>query len=192
MEPKIAAIAERIRSLRETERFSQEEMADATGISIDEYIETESGKRDFSFTFLHKCAEKLGVEMAELLTGDTPKLRGYTVVRKGKGLPIERREGFKYSLLAPNFRHKSFEPFLVFAPYDKESQDRPVPLSMHEGQEFDYVIEGSMKFCYEKHTEVLEPGDAVFYDSGKGHGMIALNKEGCRFIAMIIKEIERP
>ncbi|MCL2333174.1 MAG: XRE family transcriptional regulator [Candidatus Methanoplasma sp.] len=189
MDPKIAAIAERIRSLREIERYSQEEMAAAAGISVAEYIETESGKKDFSFTFLHKCAEKLGVEMAELLTGETPKLKGYTVVRKGDGLPIERREGFKYNLLAPNFRHKFFEPFLVFAPFDKDSQNRPVPLSMHDGQEFDYVLEGSMKFCYEKHTEVLGPGDAVFYDSGKGHGMIAVSKEGCRFIAMIIKEI---
>jgi transcriptional regulator with XRE-family HTH domain len=192
MEPKIALIAERIRSLREIEKYSPEEMADATGISVDEYIETESGKKDFSFTFLHKCAEKLGVEMAEFLTGETPKLKGYTVVRKGKGLPIERREGFKYSLLAPNFRHKAFEPFLVFAPYDDGSQNTQAPLSMHDGQEFNYILEGKLKFFYEKHTEVLEPGDSVFYDSGKGHGMISLSKEGCWFISMIVKESDRP
>jgi len=188
MEPKVKEIAERVRSLRETEGFSQKEMADAVGISLNEYVENESGKKDFSFTFLYRCAEKLGVDMIELLTGETPKLTEYTIVRKGRGLPMDRREGFKYLHLASNFRHKTVEPFIVFAPYDPASQNFAIPLSTHEGQEFNYVLEGRMKFRYDNHTEILEPGDSVFYDSGKGHGMAALDKEGCRFIAVVVKK----
>jgi transcriptional regulator with XRE-family HTH domain len=188
MEQKVAEIAERIRSLRETEGFSQKDMAAATGMPSDEYDEIESGKKDFTFTFIYKCAKKLGVDMIELLTGETPKLTGYTVARSGRGLPMERREGFRYSLLASNFKHKTVEPFIVFAPYDEAAQTRSVPLSMHEGQEFDYVLEGRMRFRYEGHLETLEAGDSVFYDSGKGHGMIALSKEGCKFIAVVVKK----
>ena len=187
MEPKVAEIAERVRSLRESEGFSQKEMADAVGIPLKEYIDSESGKKDFSFTFLYRCAKKLGVDMVELLTGETPKLTEYTVVRKGNGLPINRREGFKYSHLAAKFKHKTVEPFIVFAPFDKKAQDLPIPKSAHEGQEFNYVLEGRLKFVYDDHTEVLEPGDSVFYDSGKGHGMIALDKDGCRFLAVVVK-----
>jgi mannose-6-phosphate isomerase-like protein (cupin superfamily)/DNA-binding XRE family transcriptional regulator len=188
MEPKGEDIVERVRSLRETEGFSQRDMADAVGIPLDEYAGIESGKKELTFTFVYRCAGKLGVDMAELLTGETPKLTGYTVARGGRGIPMERREGFRYSLLASSFKHKTVEPFIVFAPYDADALDRPIPLSAHEGQEFDYVLEGKMEFRYGKHLETLGPGDSVFYDSGKGHGMIAMNKEGCRFIAVVVKK----
>jgi len=184
----VTEIAERVRSLRESEGYPQQEMADAVGISLDEYVENESGKNDFSFTFLYKCAEKLGVDMIELLTGETPKLTEYTVVRKDKGLPMERRKGFNYFHLASNFKHKTVEPFIVFAPYDGDPQNITIPLSSHEGQEFNYVLEGRLKFRIDGHTEILEPGDSVLYDSGKMHGMIALDKEGCRFIAVVVKK----
>jgi len=188
MESKVTEIAERVRSLRETEGFSQKEMADAAGISLKEYIDNESGKNDFSFTFLYRCAKKLNVEMIELLTGEGPKLTEYTVVLKDEGFPMDIREGFKFYHLASNFKHKTVEPFLVFAPYDKDLQNVPVRLSTHEGQEFDYIVEGRLKFVYEKHTEILQPGDSVFYDSGKEHGMIALDRGGCKFLAIVIKK----
>lgn len=188
MEPKVAEIAERVRSLRESEGYTQEQMADATGTTFDEYVDIETGNRDFSFTFLYKCAKKLNVDMVELLTGEAPKLTGYTVVRSGKGLPMKRREGFRYSHLASNFKHKTVEPFFVHAPYNEDAQNREITLSTHEGQEFDYIIDGNLKFRYGKHIETLGPGDSVFYDSGNGHGMIATDKKGCNFLAIIIKK----
>jgi len=188
MEATVAEIAERVRSLRETEGFTQKEMADAAGISLNEYIDNESGKNDFSFTFLYRCAKKLNVEMIELLTGEGPKLSEYTVVLKDEGFLMDIREGCKFYHLASNFKHKTVEPFLVVAPYDKELQNVPVKLSTHEGQEFDYILEGRLKFVYEKHVEILQPGDSVFYDSGRAHGMIALDRGGCKFLAIVIKK----
>ena len=188
MEPKVAEIAERLLSLRETEGLSVEEAAAATEVTVEEYTEYESGMKDFAFTFLYKCSKMLNVDMLELLTGVAPKLTEYTVVRSGKDLPMEKHGGFNYYHLASNFKNKLIEPMFVFAPWDDDAQDREIPLSMHKGQEFDYIIEGSLKFRYEKHTEILNAGDCVFYDSGKGHGMIATSKRGCRFIAIVVKE----
>ena len=42
----------------------------------------------------------------------------------------------------------------------------------------------------EGHTEVLNEGDAIYYDSGHGHGMIATGGKECRFIAVVLKEEE--
>lgn len=50
-----------------------------------EYTALEGGEQDFSFTFLHKCAEKFGVDIVELLTGENPHLSFFTVTRKGRG-----------------------------------------------------------------------------------------------------------
>ena len=188
MEPKVAEIAERICSLRETEGLSLQEAAAATGVTPEEYAEYESGTKDFTFTFLYRCSKMLGVDMVEILTGEAPKLTEYTIVRGGHGLPLKRREGFEYTNLASKFKNKLIEPMLVFAPYEEEAQGKDIPQSVHKGQEFDYVIEGSLKFKYEKHVETLNAGDSIFYDSSKLHGMIAADKNGCKFLAIVMRE----
>ncbi|NTW28091.1 MAG: helix-turn-helix domain-containing protein [Coriobacteriia bacterium] len=190
MEPNIAEVASRIRSLRQDMDLTMQEMADATGRSVAEYVEMESGEQDLSFTFLYRCAEKFGVDMIELLTGEGPHLTGYSVVRGGEGLSIKRRESFEYRHLAPNFKHKLAEPFFVTAPYSEEAQGAPIQLSRHVGQEFDYIVSGHMRFAYEGHIEELSAGDALLYDSGRGHGMIATGGEPCTFLAIVLKDHE--
>lgn len=187
MEPNIKEVANRIRSLREDSDITMQEMADATGRSLAEYSAQEAGEQDLSFTFLYKCADRLGVDVIELLTGETPHLTGYSLTEAGDGLCIRRRAGFEYLHKAPHFRHKLAEPFLVTAPYSEEEQDAPIHLSYHEGQEIDYIISGHMRFAYEDRIEELGPGDFLMYDSGRGHGMIATGGEPCTFIAIVIK-----
>ena len=191
MEAKLVEIAMRIRELREILEITPEQAAQATNTSIEEYLSCENGQKDFSFTFLYKCAKKFGVDMTELLTGESPHLSGYTVVRAGAGLPIRRRESFQYNHLAANFKKKLAEPFIVTAPYREEEQNAPITLSYHTGQEFDYIISGKMRFAHEDHIEELGPGDSVYYDSGRGHGMIATSKDGCTFLAIVLRENER-
>ena len=187
MEPRIAEIARRIRSLREDAGFTMQEMAEGTGLTVAEYSAVESGEADPSFTTLYRCAEKLGVDIVDLLTGASPHLTGYTVVRAGGGLSLKRRAGFEYRHLAAVFRDKLAEPFFVTAPYSEAEQDAPIHLSRHAGQEFDYVISGRLRFAYEGHVEELAAGDSVYYDSGRGHGMIATGGEPCTFLAIVLK-----
>ncbi len=187
MEPNIKEVANRIQALREDCGFSMQEMADFTGRSLEEYEAQESGDQDLSFTFLYKCAKKLGVDVIELLTGESPHLTGYSLTRAGDGLSIKRRAGFEYLHKAPHFRNKLVEPFLVTAPFIEEEQDEPIHLSYHEGQEIDYIISGHMRFAYENHVEDLGPGDLLMYDSGRGHGMIATCGEPCTFLAFVAR-----
>jgi len=173
--------------LREDSDISLEEMAKATGRSVEEYQAQESGEQDFSFTFLYKCATTLGVDVIELLTGEAPNLTGYELTNQGEGLVIKRRAGFEYLHKAPFFKNKLAEPFVVTAPYLPEEQDKPVHLSYHEGQELDFVIQGKMRFAYEDHVEELEAGDLVYYNSSRGHGMIATGGQECVFLAIVLK-----
>ena len=186
-EPNIKEVAERIRMLREDCDFSMQEMAEATGRSVAEYARQESGEQDLSFTFLYKCAKKLGVDVIDLLTGETPHLKGYSLVRAGEGVNIKREAEYNYLHKAPRLQNKLAEPFLVTAPYDPELQDKPMHLCYHAGNELDYVISGRMRFSYEnKHFEELGPGDTLMYDSGRGHGIIAIDGEDCVFLAVVI------
>lgn len=183
----IKEVAERLKGLREILGISAEEMAEKTDCTPEEYALIEKGEKDFSVTFVYKCAEILGVDIVELLTGDTPKLKRYCVVRKGTGLPVKRREGFEYQHLAYLFKDKKIEPFLVIAPYIEEEQDKPISLSVHEGQEYDYILSGSLKVVIDGKIKVFTAGDCIIYDSSAPHGMIATGGEKCEFLAILIK-----
>jgi len=186
----IKEIAERINALRTLSDVSEADMASATGETLESYLQYERGEKDFSFGFLYHCANKLEVDMIDLLTGENPHLSEYALVRQGSGLPIKREEGFDYYHLAARFKNKLAEPFLVKASYREEEQSRPIELASHEGQEFDFVLTGRLRFTYEGHIEELEPGDCVYYNSGKPHGMIATGGEDCTFLAMVLKKGE--
>lgn len=186
MEYEISQVAQRVRGLREILEISKEEMAKITDISVKEYEACEDGEADFSFTFLYKCAKRFGVDITELITGDVPKLSFYSIVRKGEGLPIDRRAGFKYRNVAYLFKQKIAEPFIVTAVYREEEQQEPIHLSTHNGQEFDYILKGKLKVQLEDHIEVLNEGDSLYYDSGHKHGMIATGGEDCVFLAVVM------
>lgn len=191
MEPRIIEIAQRIRGLREIFDLTQEQMAEKVHISAAQYRAYENGETDFGFTFLYSCAQVFEVDIVELLTGENPKLSFYTIVRSGNGLPMKRRKGFTYQHLAYRMKDKLSEPFLVTAPYSEDAQTQPIELSYHNGQEFNYILKGSLKVQLDDHIEVLGEGDAIYYDSGHGHGMIATGGNDCVFLAFVMKDQSR-
>jgi transcriptional regulator with XRE-family HTH domain len=188
MEDRIIEIAERIRGLREDLGVSVEEMSELVEVSTEEYRNCEAGRQDFSFTFLYKIAARLGVDISELITGSSPTLAVYTHIRKGKGLRIERRKGFIYQNLAYLFKNRSAEPFLVEAPYEEEAESSAILQRSHEGQEFDYILSGSLRVKIDDHEFVMEEGDSVYYDASHKHGMVSVKGKTCMFLAVVIND----
>lgn len=185
MNEEIRLIALRISDMREIRGISQEEMAQKMGMSSEEYISYENGEQDFSFSFLYKASGILGVEMAELLTGDMPKLDFAAVVRAGKGLRYERRKDYEHSHLAFNFKGRKADPFFVTVRSDCKPGQR-IPNS-HESQEFMYIVSGTLLFRLGDFTTVLHEGDSVYYDCTRPHDMYAVECDECKFITVIIK-----
>lgn len=184
MDNQILEIAQRIKELREIEEVSAEEMAKETGKTKEEYLEYETGKKDFSFSFLFSVANKLGVDITELLTGEDTRLKKYSVVRAGKGLKMERRKAYKYQHLASIFSNRHMEPFLVTV----EPKDaKEVTKHSHEGQEINYVVSGSMNFFIGDAQTLLHEGDTVYFDAETPHAMCAEGEAPCQFLAIISK-----
>jgi len=184
VEEKIMLIAKRLQALREIMDISAAEMARVVGISEAEYLEYESGKHDFSFSFLYSAAGKLGVDIVDLMTGETPKLSVCSLVKKGRGLKMQRRKEYGYEHLAYIFKNKKMEPFLVTVePNDVDARSH---MNSHEGQELDYIVEGRMTLYIDNQELSLSEGDTVYFDATHKHAMKA---EGgvCRFLAVIAK-----
>jgi quercetin dioxygenase-like cupin family protein len=185
MQEQIKLIAERLKGLREISEISAESFAKALEISTEQLLNYESGEVDIPVGILYKAAMKLGVELSALLSGENPRLRVYSIVRKDKGLSVERRKQYKYTSLAYNFIHKKAEPFMVTIEPEIE-EDSPVEFNSHPGQEFDYVIEGTMKIIIDKYEIIMNEGDSIYYDSGYKHAMRALNNRTVKMLAIIL------
>ena len=183
---KIYEVAARIRELREIAGYSQEEMAQRTEVSPEMYRLYEEGQTDFPFTFIHKCALELGVEITDLMEGKSARLTGFTVTRKGMGEVTAKETGLEIRSLAPLFKRKIAEPYFVRYEYVPEQQSRPIHLTRHSGQEFDLILSGSLKVQVGEHIEVLHEGDSIYYDSSKPHGMIAVDGADCLFCAVVL------
>ena len=179
-------VALRIRELREIVGYTTEQMAQFTGVTEQQYLEYEKGAEDLPFTFLHKCALALGVELIQLLEGHSAKLSSYSVTRRGNGLVTAQEDGIMIQDMAAMFRQKIATPYWVTYQYSEELQDQPIHTTTHGGQEFDMVVKGTLKFRIGDHTEILHEGDSIFYDSSTPHGMIAVDGEDCVFLAMIM------
>jgi transcriptional regulator with XRE-family HTH domain len=184
MPENIRNVALRIRELREIAGVSLETLAHEFDITREEYQEYESGEVDIPVSFLFKVAHRFSVELTDLLTGESPRLHVYSLVRDGKGISTERRKEYRYQHLAYNFIHRRAEPFLVTV--EPDPAGAPHPFNSHAGQEFNYVLEGRLKVIIDDHELVLDPGDSLFFDSGHRHGMQALDNRPARFLAVIL------
>jgi len=186
MDIKTREVAKRIRELREITGFTIEEMAKRTGISVEEYAACEAGERNLSIAFLYRCVLIFGVDFSDLLEGRSPKLRSYALTRRGEGQRIEEAHHMIGFNLAPDFRNRIALPLYMEVGYRPGAEDEPIELVTHEGQECDIVIRGHLKIQIGGHSEVLHPGDCIYYDSSTPHGMIAVDGEDCAFYAIVL------
>ena len=183
---KMKEVAGRIRELRQITGLSVEEMAKRTDLTVEEYLACEAGQRDLNIAFLYRCTLSFGVDMGDLLEGRSPKLRSYALTRKGEGQRIEEAHHMVGYNLAPDFRNRIALPLYMELAYRPGAEYEDIQLTTHEGQECDIVIRGHMRIQIGSKTEVLYPGDCIYYDSATPHGMIAVDGEDCAFYAFVL------
>ena len=122
------AIASRLREMREILGWTQEDMAEKTEVSLEDYRLYEAGQTDMPFTFIYKSAQAFNMELTELLEGHNAFLSSYTVTRRGKGESTAREEGIAIANLAPKFKDKIAEPYWVRYEYSEKAQNEPIHL----------------------------------------------------------------
>jgi len=184
----LVEIAERIREMREIIGYSPAQMAERTEVTEELYRSYETGTVDLPFTFLHKCAVAFGMELTDLLEGQSAKLSSYTVTRRGEGLTTAEEDGVIIQNLAPMFRKKLAAPYWVTYQYSEDLQNKPIHTTTHAGQEFDLVLKGTLKVRVGDHEELLHEGDTIFYRSSIPHGMIAMDGQDCLFLAVVMAD----
>ena len=186
MQQPYAEIARRVKDLREISGISREALASELKLEGEQYRRYEDGEEDIPVGVLLAAAERLKVDVTSLISGGEPRMKVYSLVRKGQGLEVERRKEYRYRDLSYNFAGRKADAFLVTVATGKDAGAK-LHTYAHEGQEFNYVLKGRMKVVVGGHDLVLEEGDSLYFDSGREHAMVALGDEGATFLAETMK-----
>lgn len=184
MNDQIKQIAERLAGLRDVLEITPEEMARVCQLSVDEYLQLESGNVDISVSILHQISQAYGIELTTLMFGDEPKMSSYFVTRRGKGIAVERTKAYKYQSLAAGFAGRKADPFLVTV-HPKPEEDA-IYLNSHNGQEYNMVLSGRLLLQINQKELILEEGDSIYFNAEQPHGMKALDGKPVSFLAIII------
>lgn len=184
MNDQIKQIAERLRGLREVLELTAEELTRESEICLEEYQKAETGEYDISVSMLQKIARRYNIALDALMFGEEPKMNSYFVTRAGKGVSIERTKAYKYQSLASGFMKREADPFIVTV--EPKPEDTPMNYNSHNGQEFNYVLEGRLLLSIDGKELILNEGDSIYFNSRLMHGMKALDGEKVRFLAVIM------
>ena len=163
--------ASKIKSIRERQNMSIEELSENSGVKLEVLEAMEAGEIIPSLTPLTKMAKALGVRLGTFLD-DTPQL-GPVLVRGGKPdnvLYFSGREdvtnasNLEFHSLGAGKIDRNLDPFIIDIDYAEDYK-----LSSHEGEEFIYVLDGEIEIEYGKEKFVVGEGDSIYYDSVVPH-----------------------
>ncbi|MDR1371592.1 MAG: cupin domain-containing protein [Dysgonamonadaceae bacterium] len=181
MNEQIKQISERLKGLRDSLEYTIEEMAERCQRTAEEIERYEAGETDIPMSFLFDVAQKFNLNTSTLISGEEPRMKAYFVTRAGKGKSVERNRAYRYQELASGFRNPNIEPFEVTV----EPNEQKSSLNSHNGEEFDYILEGRLLFTINNKELTLNSGDSIYFDSSNPHGMKALDGKAVRFLAII-------
>jgi transcriptional regulator with XRE-family HTH domain len=186
--PKVVEVGKKIRELREARKMSLQDLADNSGYSSALLSQFENHMVSPPLGALVRLSSALGVNISDFL-GDSHEQRPFVLVRKEEHdivSSVSSREGvnlgYTYEALGFGMIDHKMEPFIVTL--------EPVPikekhLSVHEGEEFIYVLEGRMRIQLGKNTEVLEPGDSIYFQCTTPHHVTCEGDVPARILAVI-------
>ena len=184
MNDQIRQIAQRLAGLREAVEAEAADVAACCGVAEADYLAMERAERDIPVSVLYNISQRYGVELSSLMFGDDPHMNAYFLTRNGKGPAVERVKAYQYESLAVGFSRRKGDPFMVTV--QPTAEDTPIHLNAHPGQEFNYVIEGTLRLQIGNNTMELNEGDSIYFDSNRPHGMKAMNGKAVKFLAIIM------
>ncbi|MBU2511918.1 XRE family transcriptional regulator [bacterium] len=183
-EHSVEAIGEKIFKLREEKGISLDELSNMTGFDIDVLASIEKNELQPQLGTIIKLSQALDSAFGRLISGVGTKL--FSITRRNEAKTISRstsrkskKQIYTYKSLAPEVKGRHMESMIV--QLEENPDDEP---SIHEGEEFIYVLAGMVSLKIAEDQFDLEPGDSVYYLSTTPHLIAA--KEGKATILAVI------
>jgi transcriptional regulator with XRE-family HTH domain len=154
------------------------------GVSRSALSKIENGLMSPTFDVLQKIVRGLRIDLAELFgTSPAPSANGRrALTRRDEGQRHAYR-GYQMEVLATELAHKAMLPFRIRI--SAHTLDAFDDWGRHEGEEFLYVISGSVCLYSELYAPThLNAGDSLYFDSRTGHAAISTSEDDAEVLWM--------
>jgi transcriptional regulator with XRE-family HTH domain len=177
-------ISRNIKKYRLTKGFSLDQLAKLCGLTKGYVSKIENSQKAPPFSTLIKIATALDVDVGLLIAEDDelPEDTRICVVRKGEGKTVMTRGtlyGYHYEALEQKKIGKNMEPYIILPVTENET------VFSHEGEEFQYVLEGIHEFTYGDQKYTLHMGDSIYFDASVSHSGRSIGKKRAKILAII-------
>ena len=185
-------VGAKIKALRETREISVAELAERTGLAEKQIARIEDNIDIPSLAPLIKIARALGVRLGTFL--DDQDDHGAVVCRKQEtsdtisfsNNAMDARTHMHYRALSKSKADRHMEPFII----DIDTTDNlDYVLSSHEGEEFIFVMEGTVEVAHGKKKYVIEAGDTIYYDCIVPHHVHGFEGQAAKILAVVYTPI---
>lgn len=169
MDTKITSAGKKIRAIRESKSIDIETLAERSMLTPEQISAIEDKETLPSLSPLIKIARALGVRLGTFLDDADMSNIGAVVCRAGErkvGINFSNDaswegETMQYFPLSDAKENRHIEPFIIdILPTEKTAYT----MESHEGEEFIYILDGTVEISYGKHTYTLNAGDSIHYD----------------------------
>jgi transcriptional regulator with XRE-family HTH domain len=164
-------VGEHIHALRVSRGETLQQVAEKTGFSAALLSQIENRMTSPPLGMLVKIANAFDTTVSALVGGRAET--AFSIVRKEDRSTVSRvglkgggKTEYNYEALGGGKAGRRMEPFLVRLSPDA---DRNAPRSVHEGEEFLYVLSGRVEVVLGAFSDVLDEGDCIYYDSTTPH-----------------------
>lgn len=181
-------IGSKVKLLRETRKLTVEDVSERTNLSLETIENIENGALVPSLTPLIKIARVLGVRLGTFM--DDVENLGPVVTRAKEEKSVTRfsdrgnavNSDLDFYTLAQNKAGRHMDPFVIDI---YPSSEEEIKMSTHEGEEFIYVLNGTVEIKYGKDTYLLKEGDSIYYDSIVAHHVHSYGTDNAKILAMV-------
>ena len=182
-------VGSKIKSMRESKNLSVEEIAERSGLSVEQIVSIEEDQSLPSLGPLIKVARALGVRLGTFMD-DSDALGpviSHAADRQGSSISfsngtVDARKNMDYHALARTKAGRHMEPFIIDV---HPSEEKEFTTSAHEGEEFIYVMEGEIEIDYGKEKYTLTEGDSIYYDSIVKHHVHGAVNKAAKILAVV-------
>jgi transcriptional regulator with XRE-family HTH domain len=182
----VEEIGKRIKALREHKGLSLDELSNMTGFDVEFLSNIETNRVQPQLGTVIKLSKALDSALGRLISGTGDRI--YSITRKHEQKIVSRstsqkgkKQVYLYKSLAPEVKGRHMEALIVQL---EENPDNEV--SIHDGEEFIYVLDGIVALNIGEETFDLKPGDSAYYLSTTPH--LVASKKGRATILAVLYE----
>jgi len=180
----IEEIGSRVRFIRKEKNVSLEELSKLTGFEVDFLSKIEKDDAQPQLGNMIKLSKALDSAFGRIVSGIGDKL--YSITRKDERTKISRstsqkgkKQVYQYMSLTPEVKGRHMQTLMVQLEENPDDE-----MSVHDGEEFIYVLDGIVSLKIGQEQFEFEPGDSVYYLSTTPH-LIAAKNEKATILAVL-------